>query len=49
MTEGRTLGTISRRGLLAGAGAAAALAALAGCSSGGGTSETIKFWNMPWA
>lgn len=44
MTEGRTFGTISRRGLLAGA----ALAALAGCSPGGGTSKTIKFWNMPW-
>ena len=49
MTEGRTYGSISRRGLLVGAGAAAALAALAGCSSGsGGSSETIKFWNMPW-
>jgi multiple sugar transport system substrate-binding protein len=49
MTEGRTYGSISRRGLLAGAGGVAALAALAACSTGGsGTSETIKFWNMPW-
>lgn len=48
MTEGRTFGTISRRGLLAGTGGAAVLAVLAGCSPGGGTSETIKFWNMPW-
>jgi ABC-type amino acid transport system permease subunit len=48
MTEGRTFGTISRRGLLAGLGGVAALSALAACSPGGGTSETIKFWNMPW-
>ncbi|MCH6468672.1 ABC transporter substrate-binding protein [Sinomonas terrae] len=44
--------TISRRGLLAGAGGIAALAALTGCGpSGGGTggaSGEIKFWNMPW-
>lgn len=48
MAEGRTFGTISRRSLLAGAGGVAALAALAACSPGGGASETLKFWNMPW-
>ncbi|HEU5155832.1 MAG TPA: extracellular solute-binding protein [Streptosporangiaceae bacterium] len=49
MTEGSTFRAISRRGLLAGAGGVAALSALPGCSpGGGGTSDTIKFWNMPW-
>jgi len=48
MTEDRISGTVSRRGLLAGAGGIAALAALSACSGGGGTSKTIKFWNMPW-
>ncbi|WP_247597142.1 extracellular solute-binding protein [Leifsonia sp. PS1209] len=43
--------TVSRRGLLAGAGGVAVLAALAACApagGGGGGSGAIKFWNMPW-
>lgn len=41
--------TVSRRGLLAGAGGLTVLAALAACASpGGGGSRPIKFWNMPW-
>ena len=43
---------ISRRGLLAGAGGIAALAALTACGpsggASGGSSGAIKFWNMPW-
>ncbi|MGH1524020.1 extracellular solute-binding protein [Leifsonia sp. L25] len=49
MTNGLLSGTVSRRGLLAGTGGLAVLAALAACSSPGGTStSTLKFWNMPW-
>jgi multiple sugar transport system substrate-binding protein len=49
MTNGLLSGTVSRRGLLAGTGGLAVLAALAACSSPGGTStQTLKFWNMPW-
>ena len=43
--------TVSRRGLLAGAGGIAVLAALAACAPSGGAgggSGAIKFWNMPW-
>lgn len=40
--------TISRRSLLAGAGSAALLAALAACAPTGGSSRPITFWNMPW-
>ena len=40
--------TLTRRGLLAGAGGAAVLAALAACAPAGGSSRPIKFWNMPW-
>jgi multiple sugar transport system substrate-binding protein len=40
--------TISRRGLLTGAGGLSVLAALAGCSAGGASQKPIKFWNMPW-
>jgi len=48
MTEDHISGTVSRRSLLAGAAGIAGLAALSACSSGGGTSQTVKFWNMPW-
>lgn len=48
MTDDRIFGTVSRRGLLAGAGGIAALAALSACSSDGGASGKVKFWDMPW-
>jgi multiple sugar transport system substrate-binding protein len=40
--------SISRRGLITGAGGLGVLAALAACSSGGSSEKPIKFWNMPW-
>ena len=40
---------VSRRGLLAGTGGIAVLAALAACApAGGASSGPVKFWNMPW-
>ena len=48
MTNGLISSTVSRRGLLAGAGGLAVLAALTACSPGGTRSSTVKFWNMPW-
>lgn len=41
--------TLTRRGFIAAAGAVGLTAALAACSTGGGSSSsTLKFWDMQW-
>ena len=50
MTPNTPSSFLSRRTLLGGLGAAAAVAGLAACNSpgGGGSGSTLDFWNMPW-
>ncbi|WP_066517214.1 ABC transporter substrate-binding protein [Curtobacterium ammoniigenes] len=48
MSNEHLSGTVTRRGLLAGASGLALAAALAGCSGQRSASGALKFWNMPW-
>ncbi len=51
MASQSTGSSFSRRGFISIAGGVAASAALAACSTGGGSGSSakeIKFWNMPW-